>query len=116
MSALASCSTDPLLDFLKIRSIPQEALDLLRGKDVSTNAPGSLIRSFFLLERSCKFFQLIASFFLENGIDGSTLNLMKDDIDEFMAVIPKSGLRLLIKRVLKEEQGKQAVSKLKLFN
>lgn len=39
----------------------------------------------------------------DNGIDGSTLLQPIDDIDEFMAVVRKSGHRLLIKRIIKEE-------------
>ena len=31
--------------------------------------------------------------------------LLRDDMDEFMAVVPKSGHRLLIKRIIKEEQA-----------
>ena len=41
---------------------------------------------------------------LDNGIDGSTILLLKDDIDEFMAVVPKSGHRLIIKKIIREEQ------------
>ena len=42
---------------------------------------------------------------LDNGIDGSTILLLKDDdIDEFMAVVPKSGRRLIIKKIIREEQ------------
>ena len=33
---------------------------------------------------------------LDKGIDGSTILLLKDDIDEFMAVVPKSGQRLIL--------------------
>ncbi|XP_068678805.1 BRCA1-associated protein-like isoform X5 [Montipora foliosa] len=39
----------------------------------------------------------------DNGIDGSTLLLLRDDIDKFMAVVPKSGHRLLIKRIIIED-------------
>ena len=41
---------------------------------------------------------------LDNGIDGSTILLLKDDIEEFMAVVPKSGHRLIIKKTIREEQ------------
>ena len=41
---------------------------------------------------------------LDKGIDGSTILLLKDDIDEFMAVVPKSGQRLIIKKIIREEQ------------
>ena len=41
---------------------------------------------------------------LDNGIDGSTILLLKDDTDEFMAVVPKSGHRLIIKKIIREEQ------------
>lgn len=41
---------------------------------------------------------------LDKGIDGSTILLLKDDIDEFMAVVPKSGQRLIIKKIITEEQ------------
>lgn len=41
---------------------------------------------------------------LDNGIDGSTILLLKDDIDEFMAAVPKSGHRLIIKKIIREEQ------------
>lgn len=44
----------------------------------------------------------------DNGIDGSTLLLLRDDIDEFMAVVPKSGHRLLIKRIIKELETTEA--------
>ena len=40
------------------------------------------------------------------SIDGSTVVLLRDDIDEFMAVVPKSGHRLLIKRIIKEALGR----------
>ena len=41
---------------------------------------------------------------LDKGINGSTILLLKDDIDEFMAVVPKSGQRLIIKKIIREEQ------------
>ena len=41
---------------------------------------------------------------LDEGIDRSTILLLKDDIDEFMAVVPKSGQRLIIKKIIREEQ------------
>ena len=54
-------------------------------------------------------FKLIRSFYLlHNDIDGSSLLLLRDDVqvDEFKAVVPKSGHRLLIKRIIKEELTK----------
>ena len=51
--------------------------------------------------------KLIRSFsLLDNDIDGSTLLLLRDDVKEFMAVVPKSGHRLLIKRIITEELAK----------
>ena len=52
-------------------------------------------------------FKLIRSFsLLDNDIDGSSLLLLRDDVDEFKAVVPKSGHRLLIKWIIKEELTK----------
>ena len=49
-------------------------------------------------------FKLTRSFsLLDNDIDGSTQLLLRDDVHEFKEVVPKSGHRLLIKRIIKEE-------------
>ena len=48
--------------------------------------------------------------FLENEIDGSTLTDLTNDVDEFKAVLAKSGHRLKVKKVLRltREMEKEA--------
>ena len=43
------------------------------------------------------------SCFLENDIDGSTLIELTIDVAEFATVLPKSGHRLLIKKLIRQQ-------------
>ena len=45
---------------------------------------------------------VICLLYIENGIDGSTLVHLVKDIEEFKAVLPKSGHRLKVKKVVSE--------------
>ena len=86
--------------------MPQEALDLLRGMQSSLKRQSNTTVSVRIPSVFSKF-KLIRSFsLLDNDIDGSSLLLLRDDVDEFKAVVPKSGHRLLIKRIIKEELTK----------
>lgn len=44
-------------------------------------------------------------FLTENEIDGSTLVELANDVEEFKAVLPKSGHRLRVKKVVKGNAG-----------
>jgi hypothetical protein len=44
-------------------------------------------------------------YFTENEIDGSTLLELTNDVDEFKAVLPKSGHRLKVKKIIKDSAG-----------
>ena len=86
--------------------MPQEALDLLRGMQSSLKRQSNTTVSVRIPSVFSKF-KLIRSFsLLDNDIDGSSLLLLRDDVDEFKAVVPKSGHRLLIKWIIKEELTK----------
>ena len=89
---------EQLLSLLKRRNVPQEAVDSLKH----VNGISQRVPSIFLKLKLDS-----GIFSADNGIDGSTLLLLRDDMDEFMAVVPKSGHRLLIKRITKEEQARE---------
>ena len=44
-------------------------------------------------------------YFTENEIDGSTLLELTNDVHEFKAVLPKSGHRLKVKKIIKDSAG-----------
>ena len=103
---LESFTTEQMISLFKRRSVPQEALDLLRGMQSSLKRQSNTTVSVRIPSVFSKF-KMIRSFsLLDNDIDGSSLLLLRDDVDEFKAVVPKSGHRLLIKWIIKEELTK----------